>query len=59
MLRVLTSNGCFLARRDIERESSSFCSTVSSAMKRLYLRDCDIVEVWKCGTVSGFSVQGC
>ena len=41
MLRVITSNGYFLARRDIVRESSSFCSTFSSAMRRLYLRACE------------------
>ena len=41
MLRVITSNGHFLAWRDIVRESSSFCSTLSSAMRRLYLRACE------------------
>ena len=39
MLRVITSNGYFLARRDIVRESSSFCSTLSPAMRRLYLQN--------------------
>ena len=40
MLWVITSNGYFLARRDIVRESSSFYSTLSSEMRRLYLRAC-------------------
>ena len=40
MLQVITSDGYFLARRDIVRESSSFCSTLSFAMRRLYLRAC-------------------
>ena len=40
MLGVITSNVYFLARRDIVRESSSFCSTLSSAMRRFYLRAC-------------------
>ena len=40
MLRVMISKGYFLARRDNVRESSSFCSMVSSAMRRLYLRAC-------------------
>ena len=57
MLRVITSNGYFLARRDIVRESSSFCSTLSSAMRRLYLRACEKTMLslhlsewleWKC-----------
>ena len=30
----------FLARRDIVWESSSFCSIMSSAMRRMYLQDC-------------------
>ena len=41
MLQVITSNWYILARRDIVRESSSFCSTLSSAMRRLYLRACE------------------
>ena len=41
MLRVMISKGHFLARRDPARESSSFYSMVSSAMKRLYLRACE------------------
>ena len=41
MLRAITSNGYFLARRDIVRELSSFCSTSSSAIRRLYLRACE------------------
>ena len=57
MLREITSNGYFLARRDIVRESSSFCSTLSSAMRRLYLRACEKTMLslhlsewleWKC-----------
>ena len=40
MLQVITSDGYFLARRDIVRESSCFCSTLSFAMRRLYLRAC-------------------
>ena len=35
------SNEYFLARRDIARESSSFCSKLSSAMRRLSLRACE------------------
>ena len=38
MLPFITFNGYFLARRDIVRESSSFCSTLSSAIRRLYLQ---------------------
>ena len=30
----------FLARRDIVWESSSFCSIMSSAIRRMYLQDC-------------------
>ena len=41
MLRVMTSNRYCLARRDIARELSSFCSRASSAMRRLYLRTCE------------------
>ena len=41
MLRLMVSKGYFLARRDTVRESSSFCSVVSSAMRRLYLRACE------------------
>ena len=57
MLRVITSNGYFLARRDIVRESSSFCSMLSSVMRRLYLRACEKTMLslhlsewleWKC-----------
>ena len=40
MLRVKTPTGYFLTRRDIVRKLSSFCSTLSSAMRRLYLRAC-------------------
>ena len=38
---MMTSKGYFLARRDIVRELGSFCSMVSSEMKRLYLRACE------------------
>ena len=57
MLRVMTSRGYFLARRSIVRESSSFCSMLSSAMRRLYLRACEKTMLslhlcewleWKC-----------
>ena len=41
MLQVITSKGYFLARTDIVRKSSSFCSISSSAMRRLYLRACE------------------
>ena len=41
MLRVMTSKGYFLARRDIVRESSSYCRMLSSVMRRLYLRACE------------------
>ena len=41
MLGVMISNGYFLAREDIVRESSSFCSKLSSATWRLYLRACE------------------
>ena len=39
MMRLMTSKGYFLARRDIVRESSSVCSMLSSAMRKLYLRE--------------------
>ena len=57
MLWVITSNGYFLARRDIVTESSSFCSMLSYAMRRLYLRACEKTMLplhlsewleWKC-----------
>ena len=35
---MMISKGYCLARRDTVRKSSSFCSRVSSAMRRLYLR---------------------
>ena len=38
---LMISNGYFLARRDIVRESSSICSKLLSAMRRLYLRVCE------------------
>ena len=37
----MTSRGYFLRRRDIVREPSSFCSMLSSAMRRLYLKACE------------------
>ena len=37
----MTSRGYFLTRRDIVREPSSFCSMLSSAMRRLYLKACE------------------
>ena len=37
MLQVMMSNRSFLAKTDITRESSSFCSKLPSIM-RLYLR---------------------
>ena len=61
MLRVMTSIGYFLARGDIVRESSSFCSMLSSAMRRLYLRTCEKTMLslhlsewlgWKCRSVA-------
>ena len=57
MLRVITSNGYFLARRDIVRELISFCSTLPSAMRKIYLRACEKTMLslhlsewmeWKC-----------
>ena len=41
MFREMIFKGYFLARRDAVRESSSFCSIVSSAMRRLCLRACE------------------
>ena len=41
MLRLMISKGYFLAKRDILRKSNSFCSRVSSAIRRFYLRDCE------------------
>ena len=40
MFWVMTSSGYFLQSRDIARESSSSCSKLSSAIRRLYLRAC-------------------
>ena len=37
---MMVSRGYCLKKRDIVRESSSFCSRVSSAMRRLYPRTC-------------------
>ena len=41
MLQVMTSRVYFLAKRDNVRESSSFYSMLSSAMRRLYLKACE------------------
>ena len=41
MLWAMTSSGYFLTRSDIARESSSSCSKLSSAIRRLYLRACE------------------
>ena len=41
MLQVMFSKRYCLASRDTARESCSFCSRVSSAMRRLYLRACE------------------
>ena len=38
---MMISKGYCLARRDTVTESSSFCSSASSAMRRLYLRACE------------------
>ena len=63
MLRVMISKGYFLAGRDNVSESSSFCSMVSSAMRRLYLRACEkaILSLhlsqwleWKCRSAAQF-----
>ena len=57
MLLVMTSKGYFLARRYIAKESSSFCTILSSAMRRLCLRSCEKTMLslhlsewldWKC-----------
>ena len=57
MLQVMISKGYVLARRGTLGEWSSFCSMVSSAMRRLYLRACEKVMLslhlsewleWKC-----------
>ena len=61
ILRVITYNGYFLARRDTVRKSSSFCSTLSSAMRRLYLTAYEKTMLslhlgewleWKCRSVA-------
>ena len=41
MLQVMISKDYCLARRDTVAESNSFCSSASSAMRRLYLRVCE------------------
>ena len=41
MLQAMTSSGYFLPRRDILRQSSSSCSKLSSAIRRLYLKACE------------------
>ena len=38
---MMISKGYFPVRRDTVKESSSFCSVMSSVMRRLYLRACD------------------
>ena len=38
---MMISKGYCLTKRDIVRKSSSFCSRVSSAMRRLYPRICE------------------
>ena len=57
MLQVMTSRVYFLAKRDNVRESSSFYSMLSSAMRRLYLKACEKIMLslhlsewleWKC-----------
>ena len=57
MLQVMISKGYVLARTGTLGEWSSFCSMVSSAMRRLYLRACEKVMLslhlsewleWKC-----------
>ena len=54
---MITSKRYCLARRDIVRESSSFCIMLSSALRRLYLRACEKTMLslhlsewleWKC-----------
>ena len=68
---MITSKRYCLARRDIVRESISFCSMLSSAMRRLYLRACEktmlslhLRDGWSGSVELGqshwvFSVQGC
>ena len=60
---MMISKGYFLARRDTVRESSSFCSIASSAMRRLYLRACEKTMLslhlsewleWKCRSAAQF-----
>ena len=41
MLRKMISKGHFLRRRGIVRELSSFCSMLSSKMRRFFLRACE------------------
>ena len=42
MLRVMIFKGYYyLTQKDIVEESSSFCSRLLPAMRRLYLRACD------------------
>ena len=41
MLWAMTSSRYFVARRGIGRESSSSCSKLSSAIRRLYLTACE------------------
>ena len=58
---MMISKEYFLAMRDTVRESNSFCSMMSSALRRLYLRGCKKTIVflhlsewlkWKCRSVA-------
>ena len=58
------SKGYCLTSRDTARESSSFCSRASSAMRRLYLRACEktmckctSVAYWIARQNSGVAIQ--
>ena len=57
MLCIMISKRYFLVKRDTIRESSCFCSMMSSTMRRLYLRACEKTMLslhlsewleWKC-----------
>ena len=43
---MMISKGYCLTKKDIVRESSSFCSRVSPAMRRLYPRTCGEKKVF-------------
>ena len=58
---MMISKRYFLARRNTVRELNSFCSRVSSAMRKLFLRACDKARLslylsewmeWKCKSVT-------